>query len=142
MTNAKRHNEGKPELHYLDTWFHALCEVAQVCQDGSKKYSRGNYLLGQDYSQLLSAAGRHQGKFGNHQLPDRDAETGRHHIAHAIWNLLQLLQLEVGPDLKHDGRSNREVFDNRLKPDTPEQRSLTRFIDVLTDEEKDYAETV
>lgn len=115
MTEAMRHNEGKPELDYLHTWYHALCEVAAVCQKGGEKYVVGNYLLGQDYRQLLGASGRHQGKFGSPFEPDIDEESGRHHIAHAIWNLLQLLQLEVGPQLK-DEVTNRFLFDNRIRP--------------------------
>lgn len=114
---AKRYNQDKPDLHYLHTWYDALCEVARVSMAGAEKYERGNYLLGQPYSQLLGCAERHVGKFGDFRRPDYDIEpdangkpgTGRHHIALAIWNLLQLLQHEVG---QGDGKK----WDNRLKP--------------------------
>lgn len=113
---AMRFNEGKPELDYLYTWYHALCEVAEVCQKGAEKYKVGNYLLGQDYRQLLGSSTRHIAEFGHPLLDDYDTESNRHHIAHAIWNLLQLLQLEVGPSVRADGESNQVVFDNRIRP--------------------------
>lgn len=113
-TQAKRYNSGKPELHYLDVWGDALGEVCQVCMKGAEKYERGNYLLGQPYSQLLSAAYRHISKFGDYRRPDHDDESGRHHIAHAIWNLLQLLQHETQPNpVIADGRN---AWDDRLRP--------------------------
>ncbi len=110
MTDALRYNDGKPELHYLDTWYNAQCEVAQVCMKGAEKYERGNYLKGQPYSQLISAAYRHLGKFGDCRQPDREPESGRHHVAHAIWNLLQLLELDLTEVRKPKPR------DDRLRP--------------------------
>lgn len=99
---AKRDNAGKPDLHYLDPWYDALCEVAQVCMEGEKKYDRGNYLRGQPHSELLAAARRHTMKFGSFRYPDYDDESSCHHIAHAIWNLLQLLQNDLMGDCEDD----------------------------------------
>lgn len=106
---ALRDNSEKPDLHYLHTWYHALCEVCMVCQAGAKKYARGNYLKGQPHSQLLACAERHIGKFGNYKEDDYDTGekgTDRHHIALAIWNLLQLLEndLDVTAKAKWDDR--------------------------------------
>lgn len=117
MNQAKRYNKDKPDLHYLHVWYDALCEVARVSMAGAEKYERGNFLLGQPYSELLGCAERHVGKFGDFRRPDVDIEpdangkpgTGRHHIALAIWNLLQLLQHEVGPE-------GGKKWDNRLQP--------------------------
>lgn len=120
MKQAKRYNQDKPDLHYLDPWFDALCEVARVCMKGAEKYERGNYLQGQPYSQLIGCAYRHQGKFGDFRRPDIDPETGRHHIAHAIWNLLQLLQHEVGSEPLTAGG-----WDDRLKPPGWERNAST-----------------
>lgn len=107
MAEAERHNAGKPDLHYLHPWYDAMCEVARVCMKGEEKYDRGNYLLGQDWVQLLSAGERHAFKFGSFRHPDRDEESGCVHLAHDIWNKLQLLQSYL------DGETHR---DNRLKP--------------------------
>lgn len=95
MTKALRNDEGKPEMHYLHTWYDALAEVCQVCSQGALKYERGNYLRGQSLAQLLNCAERHIGKFGSPYYPDWDEESGRHHLAHAIWNLLQALQQHI-----------------------------------------------
>lgn len=109
MKRAERHDKGKPELYYLDSWPTALNEVARVCTNGAKKYTRGNYLLGQPYSELISAAHRHGFKFGNHLTPDYDRESGCHHIAHQIWNLLQLLELALR-------KETADKWDDRLCP--------------------------
>jgi hypothetical protein len=115
---ALRDNNDKPDLHYLHTWYHALCEVCMVCQAGAKKYARGNYLKGQPHSQLLACAERHIGKFGNYKEDDYDVGPGgtdRHHIALAIWNLLQLLENELDPSAK-------AKWDDRLRiPDEPKK---------------------
>jgi len=115
MADALRLDQGKPDLHYLDPWYDALCEVAQVCMGGEKKYARGNYLKGQTHSQLLSCARRHEMKFGSFRHTDIDPESGRHHLAHAIWNLLQLLQNDLDP-------ATKEKFDNRLRPPADDEQ--------------------
>lgn len=107
---AKRYNQGKPNLHYLDPWYHALCEVVRVCTKGEEKYERGNYLLGQPHSELLSAARRHEMKFGDTRRPDYDEESSCHHLAHAIWNLLQLLQTDMTTPT-----DTRSKWDDRLR---------------------------
>ena len=104
---AKRYDVGKPKLEYLFTWRGALSELAQVCMKGEEKYERGNYLRGQPYSQLLNSATRHLFKFGDPNTPDTDEESGRHHIAHAIWNLLQLLE--------HEQAGRGDEWDDRLR---------------------------
>lgn len=116
---AQRNNADKPDLHYLHTWYNALCEVAQVCQAGAKKYARGNYLKGQPMSQLLSCAERHLMKFGSPAYSDCDEETKRHHLAHAIWNLLQALENDLNPTIK-------QRWDDRLRiPDEPKEKERT-----------------
>lgn len=118
MAGAKRYDAGKPALHYLHPWYDALCEIARVCTSGEAKYARGNYLLGQPYSKLLDAGERHRMKFGSFQYPDRDDESGCVHLAHSVWNDIQLLQQylafeKVGPDAMAD-------WDDRLTPPTGE----------------------
>lgn len=122
---ALRDNEAKPDLHYLHTWYHALCELCMVGMAGAKKYVRGNYLKGQPHSQLLACAERHIGKFGNHKENDYDTGPGgtdRHHIALAIWNLLQLLENELDPVAK-------AKWDDRLRipTDEPQEERTVPF---------------
>lgn len=110
LVTAERHDDGKPDLHYLDPWFEALCEVSRTCTTGEGKYARGNYLLGQPHSQLLAAAQRHSMKYGSWRHPDYDGESHCHHIAHAIFNLLQLLQNDLTQGMDFAG------VDDRLTP--------------------------
>lgn len=108
MAEALRYNTGKPDLHYLHAWYNALCEVCNVCTKGAEKYARGNYLKGQSMSQLLACAERHIFKYGSPKHSDYDEESGKHHLAHAIWNLLQALENDLDPEMK-------ARFDDRLK---------------------------
>jgi hypothetical protein len=120
---ALRHNENKPDLHYLHTWYNALCEVAQVCQAGAKKYARGNYLKGQPISQLLACAERHIMKYGSYKYSDRDEETKRHHIAHAIWNLLQALENDLDPEAKAKWDDRLRIPEDGKEAQTVSKRS-------------------
>lgn len=106
-SQAKRFDTGKPELDYWDQWYEAMCEVARVCRQGAAKYEVGNYLLGQTYRELVNSGRRHTGKFASYRWNDYDEESSCHHLAHAIWNLMQCLQHEM---------TGAKQWDNRIKP--------------------------
>lgn len=77
----------------------ARAELGKVAAFGSAKYSRGNYLLGYDWSLCVDAMHRHMLAFESGE--DRDPESGLLHTAHAAWHGLALcsfLLREVGTD--------------------------------------------
>lgn len=70
----------------------ALDDVAAVLSFGAKKYERGNYRKGLQYSRLIAAALRHIMAFNNGE--NNDKESGLNHIAHAACCLLFLLEMQ------------------------------------------------
>lgn len=85
-----KYDTGKPALDLLPP--DALNDVAEVLQFGAKKYARGNYRKGLQYSRLISAALRHIMAFNNGE--DKDKESNLNHIAHAACCLLFLLEMQ------------------------------------------------
>lgn len=82
---------------YVFSHSEAWDEYCRVCEVGAKKYSPGNYRLGAAYSNYADAALRHIRKFMRGiQL---DEESGCHHLAHALWNIWQLMDQ---PDWRDD----------------------------------------
>ena len=87
---ADRYNGGKvPMSHVLD-YPHLLIELAKVADYGARKYSRGNYLKGQDISVTMDSLMRHLTKWWSGE--EDDEESGISHLAHAAWNLATLIQ--------------------------------------------------
>jgi hypothetical protein len=75
------------ELGALDPM--ALWQIAEVAGFGSRKYSRGNFLLGYRWSLSFDAMMRHLLLFWTGE--DLDAESGLSHLAHAGWHVMALL---------------------------------------------------
>ncbi|KKW09801.1 MAG: hypothetical protein UY48_C0053G0003 [Candidatus Gottesmanbacteria bacterium GW2011_GWB1_49_7] len=92
---ALRYNIGKAELHWLDAWPHALKSVSAVFAYGAKKYAAYNYKKGARFSESYACARRHMTAWFNGE--DVDAESGQHHLAHAAWNILRLLDEQQSP---------------------------------------------
>lgn len=67
-------------------------EVADVFTHGYNKYGDVNLRGGIKYSRLYAACRRHMEAF---RAGERLDESGRHHIAHAIANLMMILHFEL-----------------------------------------------
>lgn len=67
-------------------------EVVKVLTFGANKYSGRNWEEGIDYGRIVGATQRHVWAFVRGET--HDDETGLHHIAHAICELLFLLTYE------------------------------------------------
>lgn len=92
MTEADRFNTGKPELSYMLDFPTAVRNLARVCSQGAKKYSRDNWKKGgKPDTEYLDSALRHIFAFKAGEL--FDADCGTQHLAHAVWNLLALQEL-------------------------------------------------
>lgn len=63
-------------------------ELGKVAGFGARKYERGNYLKGYDWSLCIDAMHRHMLAFEAGE--DRDPESGLLHVAHAAWHGLAL----------------------------------------------------
>lgn len=85
-----KHDQEKPDLSLLSPI--AINKVAQVMTYGKKKYSANNWRGGIVYSRLLAATLRHV--FAYLGGESKDQETGISHLAHAICDLMMVLEFE------------------------------------------------
>lgn len=89
---GKKYDTGKPMFSLIPPL--AELEVAKVLTYGAEKYAPNNWkYVDNAFDRYLSAARRHINMV---QLGEtHDPETGLHHYAHAICNLLFLLEKEL-----------------------------------------------
>lgn len=102
MTEFQKHDAGKARYDLIPPC--ALDEIAQVLAVGADKYGADNWRAGAAWSRYFAAAMRHLWAYWRGE--DLDAETGRHHLAHAACCVLFLLEsarLKIGTD---DRRKN------------------------------------
>ena len=93
MDKAERHNEGKPELDYILEFPKTLICIANVMSQGATKYSVDNWKKGgKPNSEYYSACLRHLLRARKEEV---DKESGQYHIAHAIWNLMAMMELNI-----------------------------------------------
>ena len=98
-------DSGKVPLSQIPPVF--LDGVASVLQYGSAKYSRGNWMRGMSWSEVLNAMKRHIAAFeGGESL---DSESGLHHLDHAACCLAFLAWYTRGRD-----NASHLSFDDRL----------------------------
>lgn len=77
----------------LESFPHALEQVAKVSTYGANKYSRLGWVHVPDGEQrYFDALGRHMLEYAKGQ--DADPESGLLHLAHAAWNVLAVLELQ------------------------------------------------
>ena len=91
---AARMNQGKPQLEFVLDFPIAAEGIARVMEIGGIKYDIDNWKKGgKPDSEYLGAAMRHlfAHKAGELFAPD----SGCLHLAHAAWNLLALIELNV-----------------------------------------------
>jgi hypothetical protein len=124
MSEALRFNSDKPMMSYFMRSFPKMAEaVARVKEMGAIKYNDGNWRLGnKPDNEYWDSMFRHLTYIFSGE--DYDKDTGCLHIAHAVWNLCALLELNY-PDMparddeiwaeraKHwaDEKSKREATD-------------------------------
>jgi hypothetical protein len=102
-TPGVKHDSGKPPMELLDR--KALEEVAKVLAFGAKKYKADNWRGGISYRRLIGATLRHVTTIMDGE--DDDPETGLKGAAHAICELMFLLNFQL---------SGRVDLDDRYKP--------------------------
>lgn len=96
MSEALRFNTGKPKLSYFARSFRWMnAAVARVKEFGANKYNDGNWKLGnKPDEEYLDSCFRHLDYFFSGEFYDQDS--GCSHLAHAVWNLSALAELNYG----------------------------------------------
>ena len=127
MTEASRHNEGKPQLSQLHHFKAGLEALAEHCTAGRGKYPDvdgvPNWTLGgKPDSEYLDAAERHLGAIVRGET--HDVETGTLHAAAVAWNMLALITLNYEDTQRRKHENLLMRFDRR------------RFEDVVADNQE------
>lgn len=105
-----KHDSDKPKLDLIPA--ELLEEVGKVLSFGAKKYNRGNWCKGINYSRLIAAAMRHLNEYN--KGVDIDPESNLLHVSHAATNLAFLLwMIEHRKDL--DDRWINESKDKKTR---------------------------
>jgi hypothetical protein len=96
---GKKYDHGKPRYDLLPP--DVLAEVVKIFTDGAEKYGERNWEAGMSWSRPFAAAMRHLWAFWDRQ--NIDPESGSPHLAHAIVNLIFLMDYQ-GRDVGTDDR--------------------------------------
>lgn len=92
-----------------------LIDVAKVLTFGARKYQQYNWKKGFDYSRLYDAAQRHLTAWNDNET--YDSESNLNHLAHAICDLMFLL----------DQHYTMPERDDRYKPEVKEEFEVDEF---------------
>ncbi|MBT8448261.1 MAG: hypothetical protein KJO69_01140 [Gammaproteobacteria bacterium] len=90
-------DQGKPRLALvLDGFRNALTEVGRVGTFGANKYSDNGW------KHVENARARYRDALYRHLFADslRDEESGLRHTAHAAWNILAILEMELRDEIE------------------------------------------
>lgn len=120
MVSALRYNTGKAPLTYVLGLPKALTALARVFEQGAIKYAPDNWRKGGKPDQeYLDSATRHILKYVAGEK--FDPETGAQHIAHAIWNLAVLIELNNADVPDRDPDFDQENFVNQWPKAEPKR---------------------
>lgn len=90
MTNNK---EVKNKTRYDMLPWDAIKELAEVSMFGAEKYGDHNWKVGIEYTTYWNAAMRHLTAWINGE--DNASDSNKSHLAHAAWNCLAILHLQM-----------------------------------------------
>jgi len=80
-----------------------LLELGSIYTYGERKYARSNWKKGNNWSEFYGSALRHLFAFWSGE--EFDPESGKPHLAHALWNITTLRYFQ-----RHElGTDNREI---------------------------------
>ena len=87
---GKKFDQDKPRIELVSPI--ALVELSKVLTFGAKKYDANNWRKGIAWSRLIGATMRHVNSYNSGETYDK--ETGLSHAAHAMCELMFLLEFE------------------------------------------------
>lgn len=92
-----KHDQGKPMFSLISA--DAMEELAKVLTYGASKYQDHNWRKGFKWQRVMDAAYRHLAEYNKGKRVD--PETGLSHLAHAMCNIMFLIEFEknnIGED--------------------------------------------
>ncbi len=89
----------------------ALQDLAMVYTMGSQKYAARNWEIGLDWSRVFGALMRHSWAWFRGET--HDPESGLHHMAHAAWSCLALVEYHY----TKKGKDDRPYEESNKIPD-------------------------
>ena len=89
MNEAVKFDAGKPQIHLVPP--SAILRLAEVFGYGAEKYGEDNWRKGRDPVRLYDAAMRHLLAWMEGERVD---ESGCSHLAHALWNVAIMIEME------------------------------------------------
>ena len=115
-----KYDEGKPKYALLPPY--ALLQVVKVYTFGAVKYAENNWRKGMRWSRTFSAIMRHCWSYWGGET--YDPETGLHHMAHAAFGCLTLIEYGNEPRYeKFDDRPITKGYKNEGVPQRSKKRS-------------------
>ena len=91
MTEGKKFDSGKPRMELISNI--AMRELGQVAAFGAVKYGDYNWAHGIKWTKILASILRHT--FAFLWGEDKDSESGLSHMAHAMFDCMQVLHYET-----------------------------------------------
>jgi Domain of unknown function (DUF5664) len=91
MGTGVKHDAGKSRVELLSG--HALLALGDAARYGAAKYSDRNWEGGMKWSRVLGATLRHLFAFMSGEVYDK--ESGLHHVSHAMWGCMVLLDYHI-----------------------------------------------
>ncbi len=103
-------DDGKERFDLLPVY--PLWEIVRVYDYGVQKYSDNNWRGGMKWGKLFAACMRHLFKWWMGEKYDN--ESGLHHLAHAAWQCLALMEYERTNN-GEDSRADKDVMNWMIK---------------------------
>lgn len=103
---AVKFDQEKPRYDLIPA--KALHELVLVYTMGSQKYAARNWEIGLDWSRVFGALMRHSWAWFRGET--HDPESGLHHMAHAAWSCLALVEYHYTKKGKDDRPYDENVF--------------------------------
>lgn len=123
MSEAVKYDAGKPSYDLIPA--QALEELAKVYTLGAQKYARRNWEKGMNWCRIFGAIMRHSWAWMRGETFDQ--ESGLHHMAHAAFGCLALVEYHYTKAGKDDRIEAEEIpTEQEVKEMFPEPLTMPR----------------
>ncbi len=129
QSEAARFDEGKNRLDLIPPW--SIDQIAQVYTYGTIKYDDDNWWKGMPWKKVIGPMLRHIWKWLRGEK--YDDESGLHHLAHAAWQCIALMEYERNKI----GRDNRVPYTLDLMDEEQRKRRIDKWKELAAQDKLD-----